>query len=99
MAGCNELRINSQIRLVHGLSKATESIVLGGERRLGASTGDDSNTSVTKIEQMLQGKIDVAGIQDLTAVKTIQGNKLNDFLEDGFRKKINKNKKRKFKKR
>ena len=51
------------------------------------------------LQYLSKGKIDVAGIQDLTAVKTIQGNKLNDFLEDGFRKKINKNKKRKFKKR
>ena len=51
------------------------------------------------LEYLSKGKIDVAGIHDLTAVKTIQGNKLNDFLEDGFRKKINKNKKRKFKKR
>jgi hypothetical protein len=45
-----------------------------------------------------KGRIDVTQIQDLTAVKTIQGNKLNDFLEDGFRKVNKKNKKRKFKK-
>ncbi len=51
------------------------------------------------LQYLSKGNIDVAGIHDLTAVKTIQGNKLNDFLEDGFRKKINKNKKRKFKKR
>jgi hypothetical protein len=50
------------------------------------------------LQYLSKGKIDVGHIQDLTAVKTIQGNKLNDFLEDGFRKVNKKNKKRKFKK-
>ena len=51
------------------------------------------------LQYLSNGKISVDGIQELTAVKTIQGNKLNDFLEDGFRKKNKKNKKRKFIKR
>ena len=50
------------------------------------------------LQYLSKGRIDVTHIQDLTAVKTIQGNKLNDFLEDGFRKVNKKNKKRKFKK-
>jgi hypothetical protein len=50
------------------------------------------------LQYLSKGRIDVTQIQDLTAVKTIQGNKLNDFLEDGFRKVNKKNKKRKFKK-
>jgi hypothetical protein len=51
------------------------------------------------LQYLSKGKISVEGIGGLTAVKTIQGNKLNDFLEDGFRKNVRKNKKRKFKKR
>jgi Domain of unknown function (DUF4290) len=51
------------------------------------------------LQYLSKGKISVENIQELTAVKTIQGNKLNDFLEDGFRKKNKKNKKRKFIKR
>jgi hypothetical protein len=51
------------------------------------------------LQYLSKGKISVGDIQELTAVKTIQGNKLNDFLEEGFRKKNKKNKKRKFIKR
>ena len=51
------------------------------------------------LKYLSKGMISVEGIHELTAVKTIQGNKLNDFLEDGFRKKNKKNKKRKFIKR
>lgn len=47
------------------------------------------------------GKLSVENIQEIHAVKTIQGSKYNDFIEDGFRnnKKRNNNKKKKFKKK
>jgi len=46
-------------------------------------------------------KLSVENIQEIHAVKTIQGSKYNDFVEDSYRnnKKRNNNKKKKFKKK
>ncbi len=45
-----------------------------------------------------KGQLNLEGITELNAVKTIAGNKFQDFSDDPYRgKKINKNKKKKFK--
>jgi hypothetical protein len=53
------------------------------------------------LKYLSAGKLSVDNIQEIHAVKTIQGSKYNDFVEDSYRnkKRPNNNKKKKFKKK
>lgn len=54
------------------------------------------------LKYLSSGKLSVENIQEIHAVKTIQGSKYNDFVEDSYRnnkKRNNNNKKKKFKKK
>jgi hypothetical protein len=54
------------------------------------------------LKYLSSAKLSVDNIQEIHAVKTIQGSKYNDFVEDSYRnnkKRNNNNKKKKFKKK
>jgi hypothetical protein len=55
------------------------------------------------LKYLSAGKLSVENIQEIHAVKTIQGSKYNDFVEDSYRnnkkRNNNNNKKKKFKKK
>jgi hypothetical protein len=54
------------------------------------------------LKYLSEAKLSVENIQEIHAVKTIQGSKYNDFVEDSYRNKKrpnNNNKKKKFKKK
>jgi hypothetical protein len=62
-----------------------------------ASITDD--VILQDLKYLSKGKLSVDHIQEIHAVKTIQGNKFQDFVEDGFRSGKKRNKKKKFKKK
>ena len=59
------------------------------------------DTILEDLKYLSAGKLSVENIQEIHAVKTIQGSKYNDFVEDSYRnkKRPNNNKKKKFKKK